>query len=382
MIRRVITARDGEKTLSVEYSPFSKEWRITKREGKSLCVIPAHKSFIKVEDYTEKREKLNKLKEYVKERFEGSRYSIKFLDKKVYLALCKDCFECENIELEPFALARLFSLYDQKGFVIDWGKNKTLFVEVEDGLLKSFRVVLRGGDYITQGIQEAKSIDFSQGESLKKTHGMELSEVKERVEEIIHMSGYDFGDKRVLLTGGGSRLKGLREIFPNTILLQHCEPEYGVALGACLREVLKNPYPDFTQEELSPKDIKVLAYKSFGLLSLFLLSFFIMQKTYSVERLREIQRIEFRKVFPNEPIISIRDQVRAKVSTGEEYELSKLLIKAQENLKVGMKLYSFEWDKGRLVIKGEAERSILEGLPVKSAKETATGKVEFQLELP
>ena len=51
----------------------------------------------------------------MKERLPESRYDIKLLEDRAYIALCRDCSECENIELEPFALARLFSLYEKEG---------------------------------------------------------------------------------------------------------------------------------------------------------------------------------------------------------------------------------------------------------------------------
>ena len=146
MIKRVVSAKEGEKRLSVEYNPITKSWQVSKRFGRLICVVPSHKSLIKVEG----RKRIEDLRAYVKERFPESRYDIKLLEDRAYIALCRDCSECENIELEPFALARLFSLYEKEGFVIDFGKSKTVFVEVEGGLLRSLRVVMRGGDYLTQ----------------------------------------------------------------------------------------------------------------------------------------------------------------------------------------------------------------------------------------
>ncbi len=384
MLRKVITAKDGDKSLSLEYSLLSKDWRITQKAGKVICLVPSQKVFIKVEEYEqeEKKVKLSELRAYARERFLQAKYDVKLSGGIAYIALCRECEGCENIELEPFALARLFSLYEKDGFVIDWGRTKTLFVEVRDGLLRSFRVVQRGGDYISQRLAQERSTSLEQAETLKRSEGLALEEVKRAVEEILELSGYEMAGERVLLTGGGSRLRGLRALFSEVLELRTCEPEYAVCFGACLREVLKNPYPDFVQRELSPQEIKKLAYVGASMAFAFLFSLFAMQRLYSVENLRELQRAEFKKLFPNEPIISLQEQVKAKVSSGEDYRLTKLLLKAGENLKPGMKLYSFEYTEGRLTMKGEADNETVQGLKLFSTKETPTGSVEFEIRVP
>ncbi|MFN3870405.1 MAG: cell division FtsA domain-containing protein [Aquificaceae bacterium] len=379
---RVITAKEGGKTLSIEYNPFSKKWNITKRQGKVVCVIPSQKVLIKVEDYTDKKKKKEQLISYVKERFPDARYHIKFADKKAYLALCRDCVPCKGIEPEPFALARLFSLYEKNGFIIDWGRNKTVFVEIREGFLKSFRVILRGGDYISNRISKEKNVPFERAEALKREQGLALEEVKDAVQEILSMAGYELKGEALMLTGGGSKTKGLKEYFQRVITLREVAPEYAVCLGTCLREVIKNPYPDFKEEEISKKDLRRVLYVGGGLALAFFVSLFGMEKLYSVEELRDIQRAEFKRLFPKEPIVSLKDQVRAKVSTAEEYQLTKLLLKAEESLKPGMKLYTFEYFDGKLTIKGEAPRSLLEGVKVRSLKDIGSDKVEFEVVLP
>ncbi|MCS6957824.1 MAG: cell division FtsA domain-containing protein [Aquificaceae bacterium] len=384
MLRRVITAKEGEKLFSLEYSPISKNWHVSSKRGKILCVVPSDRCFIRTERYKkhERKSTVQTLKAYAREKFPESRYDVGYVDDRLYLALYRNFNRCEFVELEPFALARLFSLYSNNGFAIDWGRRKTVFVEVEGGLLKSFRVVLRGGDYITQRVCEAKSLSLEEAEKLKKSEGLSLAEVKASVEEILELSGYSFEERKVLLTGGGSRLKGLEGLFPQVIPLTYCEPEYAVCLGACLREVLKNPYPDFTRRELSQEDLRKIAFSGVGIAVAFFVSLLAMQRLYSTQELRELQRTEFKKLFPREPIVSLHQQVRAKVSTGEEYRLTKLFVKAQESLKPGMKLYRFEYADGRLSVKGEADRKTLEGLKLQSTKETPAGSVEFEIRLP
>lgn len=384
MIKRTITAKDGGKSLSIEYNPLSKEWRLSPKSGKLVCSVPSDRCLIKLEESQEKakREAVEKLKAYARERFPKSKHDISYTHDRVYLALCRDCEDCENIELEPFALARLFSLHGEDGLVIDWGRRKTVFVEVRDGLLESFRVVLRGGDYISLKLSEGRGISMEEAEILKRAEGIRLREVEEAVREILDLSGYDFEKERVLLVGGGSRLKGLKGLFSETPSLDYCEPEYAVCLGTGLREVLKNPYPNFTKKGLTQKEIRYAAYVGSALLVASLISLFAMQRFYSTESLKDAQRAEFKKLFPKEPIVSLHQQVKAKVSTGEAFRLTKLLSKARESLKPGMRLYSFEYAEGRLSIKGDADRSLLEGIKLTSTKETPTGKVEFELKLP
>lgn len=384
MLRRVITAKDGEKVLSLEYSLISKDWKLSKKSGKVLCLVPSDRSFIKVERFEEQNKKavISRLKEYAKERFPESKMDFSIVQDRIYTAFCRDCDSCDYVELEPFALARLYQMYGKDGFVIDWGRRKTVFVEVRDGFLQSFRVVLRGGEYITQKLAESRGVSIKEAENMKRLEGLSLKEVEESVKEVLELSGYSFENKSVLLVGGGSKLKGLRALFSETLRFDLCEPEYAVCLGACLRELLKNPYPDFTKKELTQEDIKSLTFSVGGLVLMFILSLYAIQRLYSVEELKEAQRAEFKKLFPREPIVSLHEQVKTKVSTGEEYKLTKLLLKSRESLKPGMKLYRFEYADGRLTLKGEADRELLRGLKLHSTKDTTGGRVEFEVRVP
>ncbi len=382
ILRRLISARDGQKELSIEYDPLRRSWRVSQRKGGLLCVVSSERVFIKREEVGERKAKevLQALKSYALERFPHTRHSLKAEGKYAYLALCKDCEDCESIEPEPFALARLFSLHAQEGYVIDFGRRKTVFAKVKEGLLESFRVVLRGGDYISNLLARSRNISLEEAEKLKKQEGMSLKEVEEAVKEILKLSGYELKGA-VLLTGGGSRLRGLRSLFEETLELKYVEPELAVCLGACLREVLKNPYPDFKEKELTKEDIKKLTMSWSPAGIALLLSFFLMSRLYSTQALEEAQRTEFKKVFPKEPVVSLYKQVKAKVSSGEEYKLTKLFMKAGESLRPGMKIYRFEYAEGTLSIVGEAQEKTLQGLKLSSTKRTPAGNVEFEVKV-
>lgn len=384
MIRKVVTAQDGNKTLSIEYNPISKQWKHTNRHTTPICSQPSDRTLVKVEKFSpeERKQKLNDLRLYLRDNFSDARYDLKPYQNLVYMAVCRDCNQCEDVELEVFSLARLLSLYTERGLIIDWGRRKTTFVEIDGGLFKSFRVVLRGGDHIDRTIAQTRNLTLQEAENLKKAEGLSIPEVREVVEETLRLSGYRLGDQKVLLTGGGSRLKGLKDLFPQTIELTHCEPEHAVCLGACLREVLKNPYPDFKRKELSPQDIRRFTYAAGLVLLGFFLSFSATKRLFPVEALKEEQRTEFKKLFPNEPIISLQEQVRSKVSTSEDYRLTKLFISLQRDLRPGMKLYRFEYADGRLLVRGEADRKLVEGMDLPSLKTTPTGTVEFEMRAP
>ncbi|RMH79349.1 MAG: hypothetical protein D6674_08100 [Acidobacteria bacterium] len=380
MLKRVITSKDGHKSLSIEYNPITKSWSLSNRKGREMCLVPSDLTFIKREEGNRKEER--ELLSRFRGRFQEARLQTSFFSGFVYLGAYRGDFDCEAVELEPFALARLFSLHAQDGMLIDWGRRKTTFVRVREGLLESFRVVLRGGDYISEEISKTKGIPLESVERMKASDGLSLTEAERAVKTILELSGYSLERERVLLTGGGSRLKGLRALFKETIELKHCQPELASCLGACLREVLKNPYPDFEARELTKDYIKRLSL-SLGSLALFgLLSLIGMHRLYNTEPLLSAQRSEFKRLFPREPIVSLHKQVKAKTKSGEEYRLSKLLLQSKDSLKEGMKLYSFEYSDGKLSIRGEADQSILQGIKTRSTKTTPTGRVEFEVSLP
>jgi len=378
MFFKKVCAKDGSKSLCIRANLITKRWSLAKGEGEGICLIPSDKSLVK--KYAKREEKgfLKALREELEKSFRHTILDLKPYKGLVFAGIFKER-PCEKVELEVFALARLASLYLSDGFLIDLGRRKTTFLRLKEGVLDSYRVVLRGGDYLSHSLAQAKGISFEEAERLKRQEG--LSVVKEYLEEILKLSGYSFEDLPVLLTGGGSRLKGIDTLFKKPLRLKEGEPEFASALGACLREVLPNPYPDF-EEGISPQVLKGYAKSSSLAFATFLLSLFLMHKLYDPTPLQEEQRKEFKRLFPNEPIVSLYTQVRAKTNPGEDYKLSGLLRDATAGLKEGIKVYRYEYYEGRLTLRGEAKKELLEGVKASYVKQTPTGTVEFEIKVP
>lgn len=129
--------------------------------------------------------------------------------------------------------------------LVDYGADTTTVSVYRGGVLRFLRVIPMGSSLITNDLMQVLKIDFDQAESLKKNYGLSnagsdsdnearipvadrsfrLSEIGEiinaRNEEIVHNiidrikdSGYaDVLFSGVVLTGGGSRLAGLQQVF-------------------------------------------------------------------------------------------------------------------------------------------------------------------------
>lgn len=129
--------------------------------------------------------------------------------------------------------------------LVDYGADTTTVSVYRGGMLRFLRVIPMGSSLITGDLMQILKIDYDQAESLKRNYGLcsskpdydpesrilladrsfrmsEIAEiVKARNEEIVHNiidrikdSGYaDVLFSGVVLTGGGSRLEGLQQVF-------------------------------------------------------------------------------------------------------------------------------------------------------------------------
>jgi type IV pilus assembly protein PilM len=159
--------------------------------------------------------------------------------------------------------------------MMDFGASRTKLTLVEFGMVKSYHTIDRGGADISFSISQSLGVSFSEGERLKKEFGLFENPAEKSLAEIIktHMDyifsetnnvllGYEkkYGRtvSKVILTGGGSLLKGLKEMassnfqaeievghpfskvgapaFLEKVLLA-TGPEFAVALGLALRKL-------------------------------------------------------------------------------------------------------------------------------------------------
>jgi len=147
---------------------------------------------------------------------------------------------------------------------MDFGASKTKISIVESGIVRLFHVVNRGSQDITRNISQSLAISFKEAENLKRKVGIDAT-VDPRVSEIARLSvDYIFSDtnsvvlayekkynkniSKVILTGGGSRLRGLLEY---AILSFHTEVVYSnpfskIESPAFLEQVLETSGPEFS----------------------------------------------------------------------------------------------------------------------------------------
>lgn len=159
--------------------------------------------------------------------------------------------------------------------LIDFGASRTKLTLVEFGIVKNFHIVSRGGADITESIAKSLSIPFSEAEKMKKEFGLFGNPKEKEMTDIIktHLDyifsetnnvllGYEKKYNRtvskIILTGGGASLKGLKEVatsnFKAEIELGHpfskvgapeflekvlltTGPEFATALGLALRKL-------------------------------------------------------------------------------------------------------------------------------------------------
>lgn len=159
--------------------------------------------------------------------------------------------------------------------LMDFGASCTKLSLVEFGTVKSYHTIGRGGADITDSISKSLSIPFSEAEKMKKDFGLLGSPAEKNLSDIIKIhTNYIFSETnsvllgyerkynrtitKVILTGGGALLKGLRETASGNFqieteigrpfskvnapaflgkVLETIGPEFAVALGLALRKL-------------------------------------------------------------------------------------------------------------------------------------------------
>ncbi len=148
--------------------------------------------------------------------------------------------------------------------LIDFGAGSTKLFIVERGILKASHVINRGSQDITLAISKSMSISFEEAEKIKRRDGIAAGGANRGSTETSSVTidyimaeaerfvlGYNkkSGKKlsRVVLTGGGSLLKGIQERSEKSFETQVevADPFSKVEYPAFLEEVLKSAGPEF-----------------------------------------------------------------------------------------------------------------------------------------
>lgn len=179
--------------------------------------------------------------------------------------LTKTQIRSDSFEMEIFGNIRASFNHDLAPVMImDFGASKTKLSIVEAGVVRVFHVVNRGSYDITRNIAQALGVSFSEAEKLKRTIGIEKGSNAE-VEDVIRLStDYIFSDtnsvvfayekkynktiSKIILTGGGSLLKGLlekaKENFHTEVV--YANPFFKTEAPAFLKPILEATGPEFT----------------------------------------------------------------------------------------------------------------------------------------
>jgi type IV pilus assembly protein PilM len=179
--------------------------------------------------------------------------------------LKKTDIHSESFEMEIFSNIRSSFSHDLAPvLLIDFGASKTKLSIIEEGVVHVFHVVNRGGADITKNIAASLGITFSEAEKLKRTVGLDSGSNPE-VADIIRLSTeYIFADtnsvvfayqkkynksiSKVILTGGGSLMKGLVDKAVSNFHTEvvHSDPFSKTEAPAFLEPILKISGPEFS----------------------------------------------------------------------------------------------------------------------------------------
>ncbi len=121
-----------------------------------------------------------------------------------------------ELEAEPLCYLRAARAAGiSTALVVDFGATKTVFCGIENGQVGNVRVLLRGGDRLTEEVMAAAGCGREQAELLKREEGVAHKTVRqfylELVEEALLPSPLPYA--RVLLCGGGSATNGLMKLL-------------------------------------------------------------------------------------------------------------------------------------------------------------------------
>jgi hypothetical protein len=128
----------------------------------------------------------------------------------------RDLYPKAHLEAEPLCYLRAAKAAGiQQALVVDFGASKTVFCGVENGQIGTVRVLLRGGEALTEELANEASLSRDEAELKKRDEGTEHPTVRrflhELLEEALLPSPLPY--RRVLICGGGSATHGLLRLL-------------------------------------------------------------------------------------------------------------------------------------------------------------------------
>ena len=131
----------------------------------------------------------------------------------------QDLYPKAHLEAEPLCYLRAAKAAGiQQALVVDFGASKTVFCGIENGGVGTVRVLLRGGDTLTEKLSDELGISLHDAEILKRDEGTEHPTIKRFFQELLEeaLLPSPFPYQRVLICGGGSACQGLLGLLTKT----------------------------------------------------------------------------------------------------------------------------------------------------------------------
>lgn len=171
-----------------------------------------------------------------------------------------------SLEIEVFSHIR--SVLTRELFpvlIVDIGASKTKITIVEHGIVETFRLVNKGSQDITQGIERSLQVSFEKAETIKKENGLNESPEYPKVADIIkthlvdifqgvnetliaYEKRYNKNIGKIIFSGGGAMTRGLADYakgnFASEIVI--ADPFSKVDSPIFLQGVLKTTGPEFS----------------------------------------------------------------------------------------------------------------------------------------
>ncbi len=379
------TGIDGNKIVSVDYNPFKKNWKISSKIGKKIFVIPSDKVLIKKER-TPEGLKERDLKRFLKTKYKNFLFDYTFLGDYYILVLVKDFEPPQDyaaLDAEPFSLARLKNLVKSENLqILDLGKRKTTWVLVENGEFQSYRVLNKGGSFLMDALIK-NGYSIQEAESILLEEGLNSKILKEEFQKILNNLPLHTNHP-LLLSGGLSKLKGIKEFFEEkkfqVMDLNLVEPEKFSALGAALKFVYKDNSPSFKRPEVSPAEIKIFVIS----LLVIVISFFASAKFLDSLvkdfhlRIKEKEKLLFSQKFPELPPVAVVEQLRT-MQKQKKVSILPAMEGLLEKIPEGVKIYEIGFIDGVFYVKGEAPADMLDKIKPTKYKKLENGNILFEI---
>lgn len=303
------------------------------------------------------------------------------------------------IDAEPCALNRVAQYNGIKDcLIIDMGAHKTLTVGITGGKIDMVRVRLMGGNKLDAFISKTDGKTPEQAKQIKTDMGMESETVTRFITDLFNAMDIlsPPGYPQIILTGGGSQLKGLAEFISEKFkvpvgffnLPGDLDPHIdSVAFGAALYYTVGEEKINLKEKKESSGKESHASWILFLLLPLLLYSFNLKSKEAQLEsQIRQINSsmsVAVKKEFPKiGRVVSPLNQVKALIksqggTSGRQGRRALDVLSGISKARNGLKVNFYEMDFADQVVKLKGESDTFQSVDrLKTALARDFSKVE------